>query len=136
VIERIESQGGVIACIESGWIQSEIQNAAYQFQRDLEKGEEIVVGVNKYVQENEVPFETLKVSEQTAQEQIERLKKFKANRDKDKVNAELEKISKAAKNDENLIPHFVTAVEAHVTLGEISDELRKIFGKHQERITL
>jgi methylmalonyl-CoA mutase N-terminal domain/subunit len=136
LIELIESQGGVINCIENGWIQSEIQNSAYQFQKSLEKGEEVVVGVNKHVQHNEPPFETLKISEKTAQEQIERLKKFKAQRDASKVRAHLEKIEKAARGDENLIALFVPAVEDGTTLGEISDVLRGVFGTFKERITL
>ena len=69
-IERIESLGGVIACVESGWIQSEIQNSAYQFQKDLEAKKEIVVGVNQFVHEEEAPVETLKISEEVAREQI------------------------------------------------------------------
>ncbi len=136
LIERIETQGGVVSCIESGWIQSEIQNAAYQFQRALEKNEEVVVGVNKYTHENEAPFETLKVSETVAHEQIERLKKFKASRNQSEVQSHIEKITKAAKEDQNLIPLFVDAVENKVTLGEISDALRSVFGHFKERITL
>lgn len=135
-IERIESLGGVVACIESGWIQGEIQNAAYQFQKDLEAKKEIVVGVNEFVQENETPTETLKISEATAREQVERLTKFKANRDADKVKAALEKISAAARGSENLMPLFVSAVENKVTLGEISDTLRQVFGLYKETITL
>lgn len=136
LIERIETQGGVVACIESGWIQSEIQNAAYQFQRNLERGEEVVVGVNRHVHESEPPFETLKVSESVAQEQIDRLKKFKANRDAAAVEDHLNKIVKAAKEDQNLIPLFIEAVENNVTLGEISDALRSVFGHFKERVTL
>lgn len=136
LIERIESQGGVVTCIENGWIQSEIQNAAYQFQRALEKNEEVVVGVNKYTHENEPPFETLKVSEKVADEQIKRLKAFKARRNNDLVKKHLSQISTAAKEDQNLIPLFVSAVENNVTLGEISDSLRDVFGLFKEKITL
>lgn len=136
VIERIETQGGVVACIENGWIQSEIQNAAYKFQRDLEKGEETVVGVNQFVHENEAAFETLKVSEEVSKEQIVRLKRFKSSRDNEKVKAHLQKITTAAKEERNLIPLFVEAVEAQVTLGEISDALRHVYGQFKERITL
>jgi methylmalonyl-CoA mutase, N-terminal domain len=136
LIERIETQGGVVACIESGWIQSEIQNAAYQFQRDLEKGSEVVVGVNKYAQTNETPFETLKVSEKVSDEQVSRLKKFKSQRDHSLVQNHLSKITQAAKEDQNLMPLFVEAVENNVTLGEISDSLRQVFGHFKERITL
>lgn len=136
LIERIETQGGVISCIENGWIQSEIQNAAYTYQKDLENKSEVVVGVNEFVNEKEAPFETLKISEKVAHEQIERLKRFKANRNQVLVQTHLEKIQTAAKGNDNLIPLFVSAVEDQVTLGEISDVLRKVFGLFKERITL
>ena len=135
-IERIDSLGGVIACIESGFIQGEIQNAAYQFQMDLEKGKEVVVGVNKFTQEEEVKPETLKISEAVATEQIERLKAFKGRRDKGHVDTQIKQLQEAAKNEQNLLPHFVSCVENNVTLGEISECLRGVFGRHQERITL
>ncbi len=136
-IERIEGLGGVIACIESGWIQNEIQNAAYQFQKDLESKREIVVGVNEFINEDEAQNGGgLKISEDIALEQIERLKKFKAKRDPAKIAAQLEKIRNAASGTENLMPVFIEAVENHVTLGEIAEELRKVFGLHKESITL
>jgi methylmalonyl-CoA mutase N-terminal domain/subunit len=135
-IERIESLGGVIACIESGWIQNEIQNSAYQYQKDVESKKEIIVGVNEFVQETEKPTETLKISEAIGKEQIQRLQKFKKSRDAKKVAAALEKIEKAARGTDNLIPLFVEAVESKVTLGEISDTLRKVFGLFRENVTL
>jgi methylmalonyl-CoA mutase, N-terminal domain len=135
-IERIEALGGVVACIESGWMQNEIQNAAYQFQKDVETKKEIVVGVNAFVQGDEIPMETMKISENVGKEQIERLKKFKASRDKKLVESSLAKIKAAAESKDNLMPLFVEAVEAKVTLGEISDVLRKAFGLFKETITL
>lgn len=135
-IERIESLGGVVACIESGYIQSEIQSAAYQYQMDVEHKREIVVGVNQFAQTNEDPFEVLKISESVAVEQIERLKKFKARRDQSLVQSHLNKIESAARSDQNLIPIYVRSVQDGVTLGEISDTLRKVFGLFKETITL
>lgn len=135
-IERIEGLGGVVSCIESGWIQNEIQNASYQFQKDLESKKEIVVGVNEFVQNESYPSDILKVSEAVSKEQIERLKAFKAKRSQDKVIAQLARVRKAAESTENLMPVFIEAVENHVTLGEISDELRKVFGLYKETITL
>lgn len=135
-IQRIENLGGVVKCIESGWIQREIQQAAYAFQKAVESKEEIVVGVNDFVQtSNEVP-EVLKISEETAREQITRLKKFKANRDSAKVHGALEKIRNAAAGGDNLMPPIVDAVENHVTLGEVSDALRAVFGLYKETITV
>jgi methylmalonyl-CoA mutase, N-terminal domain len=135
-IERIEGLGGVISCIETGWIQNEIQNAAYQFQRDMEAKKEIVVGVNEFVQQESYPSDILKVSEDVSRDQVQRLKAFKAKRDNKKIEQALQQLRKAAEGDENLLPHFIAAVENHVTLGEISEELRKVFGLFKETITL
>ena len=135
-IDRIENMNGVIACIENGWIQNEIQSAAYKFQMDLEKGEEIVVGVNQFVDSKSEPFETLKIPEDTAKEQVQRLKAFKQKRDDKLVQKQLEKLTNAAQSDDNLMPLFIEAVDNNVTLGEISDALRKVFGLYKEKITL
>jgi methylmalonyl-CoA mutase N-terminal domain/subunit len=135
-IERIEGLGGVISCIESGWIQNEIQNASYQFQKDLEAKKEIVVGVNEFVQEEKYSSDILKVSEEVSKDQIARLKAFKSKRDSRKVEQQLQALRKAAEGTENLVPHFISCVENHVTLGEISEELRKVFGLFKESITL
>ncbi len=135
-IERIEGLGGVIPCIESGWIQNEIQNASYQFQKDLEAKKEIVVGVNEFVQEERDRTETLKITEAVAREQIQRLTAFKARRDAKKVAAQLERVRNAARGSDNLMPVFIESVENHVTLGEIAEELRKVFGLFKESITL
>jgi methylmalonyl-CoA mutase N-terminal domain/subunit len=135
-IERIDGMGGVIRCIENGFMQSEIQNSAYQFQREVESKEQIIVGVNEYVQKEDVSPEILKVTEEVARDQIARLKAFKAKRDSAKVRGHLEKISNAASGSDNLMPLFTDAVDAGVTLGEISDTLRKTFGLFKETITL
>lgn len=135
-IDRIEAQGGVVKCIETGWIQREIQQAAYNFQRAVERKEEVVVGVNEFIQASNEKPEILRVSEATATEQIARLKRFKAARDMKQVASQLERIEKAARGTENLMPILVDAVEAGVTLGEISDALRAIFGLFKETITV
>lgn len=136
-IERIEGLGGVIPCIESGWIQNEIQNAAYQYQKDLEAKREIQVGVNEFVQEEPPPSDVLKVTEAVAREQIARLKAYKAKRDPKKVATQLRKIREAAASSQtNLVEVFIEAVENQITLGEISEELRQVFGLFRESITL
>lgn len=135
-IERIESLGGVIACIESGFIQGEIQNSAYQYQKDVDAKREIIVGVNDFIQPEPQKIETLKVTEEIARDQISRLKTFKAKRDANVIRAHLEKIRSAATTAANLIPLFIDAVEDGVTLGEISDELRKVFGTYRESVKL
>lgn len=135
-IERIEGLGGMISCIESGWIQNEIQNASYQYQKDLETKAEIVVGQNEFVQEEPYPSDILKVSEDVARDQLTRLKAFKTKRDNKVVTQKLSAIRNAAEGKDNLMPLFVDAVENHVTLGEISEDLRKVFGLFKESITL
>jgi methylmalonyl-CoA mutase N-terminal domain/subunit len=135
-IQRIEALGGVIKCIESGWIQREIQTAAYNFQRAVESKEEIVVGVNDFVQASVGDPEVLRISEQVSREQVTRLKKFKAARDMVAVAASLERIRQAARATDGLMPLFIEAVECGATLGEISDALRGVFGLFKETITV
>jgi methylmalonyl-CoA mutase N-terminal domain/subunit len=135
-IARIDSLGGVVACIESGWLQNEIQNSAYRFQKEVEEKKELIVGVNEFTQDSAHTIETLKISEATATEQIQRLKAFKSKRDAKAVASALAVIETAARSTDNLMPAFVSAVEAHATLGEISDVLRKVFGLHRENVTL
>lgn len=135
-IDRIEDMNGVIACIENGWIQNEIQSAAYKFQMDLESGKEVVVGVNQFVDSKSEPFDTLKIPEETAHEQVQRLTKFKQKRDHKLVKKQLEQLTNAAQTGDNLMPLFIEAVDNNVTLGEISDALRKVFGLYKEKITL
>lgn len=135
-IERIDSLGGVVACIDSGFMQNEIQNSAYQFQKDLESKSEIVVGVNEFTQDEKEPLQTLKISEAIAKEQVQRLSKFKKGRKVKNVQKSLERIENCASTKENLMPAFIDAVENHATLGEISDVLRKVFGLYRENVTL
>lgn len=135
-IRRIEEMGGVVKCVESGWIQREIQTAAYKFQRAVESKEEIVVGVNAFVQDETSEPEVLKISEDVAREQIQRLKAFKSSRDPKVVATHLERVRNGAAGDANLMPLFVDAVENGVTLGEISDSLRSVFGLFRETITV
>ena len=135
-IERIEGLGGVVKCIESGWIQNEIQNAAYQFQKDLDAKREVVVGVNEFTEGASATPDVLRVSEDVAREQIARLKAFKARRDQTRVTAALAQVRASAAGTTNLMPTFIDAVEAGATLGEISDELRAVFGLFKESVTL
>lgn len=135
-ITRIEGLGGVVKCIESGWIQREIQQAAYVYQRAVESKDEIVVGVNDFVQAQTHEPEVLKISEAVAHEQIARLTRFKAGRDAAVVKKHLERITNAAQGKDNLMPVFIDAVENKVTLGEIADSLRGVFGLFKETITI
>lgn len=135
-IQRIEDLGGVLKCIESGWIQKEIQEAAYRFQKDFESKEAIVVGVNEFQVEDEVPPEILKIKSTVEKEQIARLKAFKKKRNAKIVKTKLELLQNASQTKDNLMPVFIDCVENKVTLGEIADTLRKSFGLYKETITI
>jgi methylmalonyl-CoA mutase N-terminal domain/subunit len=132
-IDRIQGLGGVISCIESGWIQNEIHKAAYEFQLDLDKKNKIVVGMNDFTLEDEKPPEVLKINESVQKDQIQRLKKFKTKRNKKTVQSILERVRSAAEGGDNLMPLFIEAVDKNVTLGEISDELRMVFGLFRQK---
>lgn len=136
-INRIDELGGVIRCIQDGWIQKEIQTSAYKFQKDMENEKEIIVGVNAFQDEKDNnTIDILKVDPEIEKEQIQRLQVFKNNRDLKTIEKHLEKIRNAAEGEANLIPLFVDAVNEKVTLGEISDSLRKVFGQYKETVTL
>jgi methylmalonyl-CoA mutase, N-terminal domain len=134
-LKTIKDRGGMIKCIESGWVQKEIQNAAYKYQLEMDKLEKVIVGVNAF-QSDDVPFDTLKMDPKIEKEQVRRLVAFKKKRDPEKVSASLSKIEIAAQGTDNLIPLFVDAVDNGVTLGEISDCLRAVFGLYRETITI
>ncbi len=129
-IEKIDEMGGMIKAIEKGYVQREIQKSAYEKQKAIDSGEIVVVGVNKYQIEEEIQIDLLRVDKSVVEKQIERLKKFRENRDKKKVEEALDKLRKAAeKDDENLMPYVLDAVKAKATLGEITDALREVFGE-------
>ena len=135
-IQRIEELGGMIACIENGWVQNEIQNSAYKQQMDMENNRQVIVGVNKFQQDSDLQVQSLKVSEEVVREQMEQLKKFKARRNKNDIQKCLIKIKETAMGEENLMPLMIHAVESSVTLGEISQALREVFGQYRETIFL
>lgn len=135
-IQRIEDLGGVVRCIESGFLQGEIQAEAYKAQKALEDGKQVQVGVNKYIVEETYKPEVLKVDPQVQKDQVMRTKAFKARRDPQKVKLQLEKIRNAASSRNNLMSVLVEAVENHITLGEISQALEDVFQRYQEVVTL
>ncbi|MCS7221802.1 MAG: methylmalonyl-CoA mutase family protein [Anaerolineae bacterium] len=131
-IAKIDALGGALRAIEQGYIQREIQEAAYCVQQAIERGEQIVVGVNRFVTEAEPPIEILRVDEQAQAEQIRRLQQVRARRDPTRVAELLAQLESAARRpDAELMPLFVTCVEHYVTLGEICGVLRQVFGEYQ-----
>ncbi len=129
-IQKIDDLGGALAAIQSGYMQSEIQEAAYQFQRAVETGEQTVVGVNAFEVEEEIELDRLKVNPALEQSQHASLKALRQNRDAARVSELLTHLEAAARGDENLMPLFITCVETHITLGEICGLLREIWGEY------
>lgn len=131
-IEKVEALGGVIPAIEQGWIQRQIEEAAYRFGQEVERGERIIVGVNKFTSEAETPIELLKIDENVEKDQIRKLKEVKESRDNALVKQHLKAIADAARGTDNLMPFILDAVRAYASIGEICDSLRSVFGEYQE----
>jgi methylmalonyl-CoA mutase N-terminal domain/subunit len=130
-IARIDAMGGTLAAIEKGYIQGEIQNAAYAYQQSIERGESIVVGVNKFRLAEENPPATFRMDPALERQQVERLRELRASRG-DEVQTRLGELEQAARGTENLMPRILAACESLATVGEISDRLRRVFGEYRE----
>jgi methylmalonyl-CoA mutase, N-terminal domain len=135
-IEKIDAMGGMLRAIESGFVQGEIQKAAYEYQRSVERREQIVVGVNEFVAEEERGVPTLRIDAQIERTQIERLQALRSRRDASRVEGNLAELERRAATSENLVPAILTAVESLATVGEISDTLRRTFGEYQESVVI
>jgi methylmalonyl-CoA mutase N-terminal domain/subunit len=131
-VERIDAMGGTLAAIESGYIQGEIQNAAYAFQTAVERGEQIVVGVNRFKQAEEHSPMTFRMDPAIESSQVERLREMRASRSQAMTNDTLDALEQAARSSDNLMPKILEACEARATVGEISDRLRRVFGEYRE----
>ncbi len=129
LIEKIDAMGGSVSSIEQGFVQNEIAKSAYEYQRQIEQGNKIIVGVNKFHTEEKNIIPVFKVDELVQSLQIEKLNALKLKRDNVKVISSLKLIHEKALSGENIMPSVLEAVENYCTLGEISDELRKIFGE-------
>ncbi|MCH8905434.1 MAG: methylmalonyl-CoA mutase, partial [Bacteroidetes bacterium] len=119
------------SAIEQDFLQNEISGSAYKYQKDIESGDKIIVGVNKYEDEEESPENIFEVDDSIRVKQTEKLKDLRAKRDGEKVQALLSQIESSAGGTENLMPLIIESVENMVTLGEISDALRKVFGEYK-----
>ncbi|HTN53838.1 MAG TPA: methylmalonyl-CoA mutase family protein [Anaeromyxobacter sp.] len=134
-IAKIDELGGMVHAISKGYVQREIQEAAYAWQRQVEAKEQVVVGVNAF-RSDDPPVPVMKVDPALETAQVERLKAFRARRSAAGAKAALEAVRAAAKGTENLVPFLVAAVKAEATLGEISDVLREVFGEYRETVVL
>jgi len=132
-LEEIEKLGGAVETIESGYFQKCIREAAYNKQKDVQTKNRIVVGVNDYVDREEIDIPTFKPPKESARRQIEKLKRLKSRRNSRAVQEALERVKDVAKTEENLVPAVVDAVRQYATLGEISGALRSVFGEYHDR---
>jgi methylmalonyl-CoA mutase N-terminal domain/subunit len=135
-LKKIETMGGMLRAIESGYVQREIQESAYRFQKAIEAEEHIVVGVNRFQLEQEPPVQVLRIDPALEQAQIERVRALRARRDAKAVAAALSKLEEAAGTNENLLPRILQCVEAYATVGEISNTLRRVWGEYRETSTV
>jgi methylmalonyl-CoA mutase N-terminal domain/subunit len=135
-IARIDAMGGMLRAIEAGYVQGEIQKAAYEYQQAIERGEQIVVGVNAFRAEEEKPIPTLRIDPEIERAQVARLQVLRAKRDAAKTKAALAEVERRATTTENLLPAILAAVEAYATVGEISDALRRAWGEYRESVVV
>jgi len=133
LMDQVEEEGGVVACIEKGFIQRQIENSAYEYQNEIERGERIIVGVNRFQVEGEARPPLLRIDPSIERSQVRDLAKFKKIRDNGHVNRSLALLKSAAQGDDNLMPVILESVRAYATLGEICDVLREVFGEYRYR---
>jgi methylmalonyl-CoA mutase N-terminal domain/subunit len=135
-IDKIDELGGAASAIEKGFIQREIQESAYRYQREIEKAERVVVGVNRFQVEEESPRDLLRVDPAVRLSQMERLRQLTSERDNGRVKGILDRLKKAAGGSDNLMPVILDAVRSYATLGEVCDALRDVFGEYQPVSTI
>jgi methylmalonyl-CoA mutase N-terminal domain/subunit len=135
-IEKLGAMGGMLRAIEAGYVQGEIQKAAYEFQRAIEKKDQIVVGVNDFIAEEPRTIPTLRIDVEIERTQIARLNALRAKRDSARAKSALAELQRRAATTENLLPAILAAVESYATIGEISDTLRRVFGEYHESVII
>jgi methylmalonyl-CoA mutase N-terminal domain/subunit len=135
-LDRIEAIGGMLRAIEQGWVQQEIQNAAYSYQRAVDSGEATVVGVNRFTREDEPGIPIQRINEDLERKQVERLQALRQRRDKARWRNTLDRVKDHARTGENLMPAILEAVENYATVGEIAAAMREVFGEYQESVVI
>jgi methylmalonyl-CoA mutase N-terminal domain/subunit len=132
-IKKIDAMGGTLAAIEQGFIQKEIQNSAYRFQKEIEANDRVYVGINKYTMKEPPPTGLVKVDMSVGEVKTAELKKYRAERDQAKWKAALDKLSQVSRTDENVMPYVVEAVKAKATVGEICNVWREVYGEYRPK---
>jgi len=135
-LDKIEALGGMLKAIERGYVQQEIQNAAYDYQQAVDREQAVVVGVNRFTIDEEKPIPLLRIDEALERKQVERIRALRMRRDKAAWEAALREVEEAARSGANLMPAIIGAVEALATVGEISDAMRKVFGEYREAVVV
>jgi methylmalonyl-CoA mutase N-terminal domain/subunit len=135
-IAKIDALGGMLRAIEAGYVQGEIQKAAYEYQQAVERGEQIVVGVNAFHAEEEKPIPTLRIDPEIERAQVARVQALRAKRNAAKAKEALAEVERRAATTENLLPAILAAVEGYATVGEISDALRRAWGEYRESVVV
>jgi len=131
LIEQIEKLGGAVRAIETGFVQREIEESAWRYQREIEEGERVIVGVNRFTLEEEPPVPVMKIDPEVDRRRAAEVRAYRGDRDQDAVTAALEKLKRAAGSSENLFPYVLDSFRARATLGEVAGALRQIWGEHQ-----
>ena len=131
IIDQIDDKGGAIDAIKDGWTQQEIVNSSYKYQQSIDQKEKIVVGLNKYTEDDELNINLQKIDENALKKQVSRLKDLKVSRDNMNVKNKINAIEECSQTNENLIPKIIEAIRSECTLGEISDAMRKSFGEYK-----
>jgi methylmalonyl-CoA mutase N-terminal domain/subunit len=135
-LDRIAVLGGMLRAIEQGWVQQEIQNAAYDYQRAVDSGEATVVGVNRFTRDEEPPIPIQRIDEALERKQVERVRALRQRRDKARWQAAVTRVKDHARSGENLMPAILEAVESYATVGEIAAAMREVFGEYQESVVV
>ena len=135
-INKIDLMGGMVSAIEAGYVQSEIQNSSYKFEKELETGNKIVVGVNKFQIKEDSQKDLLKININVQEEQIKFLHKIKAERNNDEVKSKLKNLEKAAEGSDNLMSYILSAVKSYASIGEICNTMRSVFGEYKEHVVI
>ncbi|HEY4901725.1 MAG TPA: methylmalonyl-CoA mutase family protein [Terriglobales bacterium] len=135
-LDKIDAMGGTLKAIERGYIQAEIQNAAYEYQQAVDRKEAIVVGVNAFGIDEEKPIPLQHIDESLERKQVERLKALRVKRDQAKWKASIQHVEDCARGSNNLMPAIIEAVDANATVGEISDAMRRVYGEYKETVVI
>jgi methylmalonyl-CoA mutase, N-terminal domain len=135
-IQKIDALGGMLHAIEVGYVQREIQEAAYQYQKAVESGEAVVVGVNRFRSDADAPVPTLRIDPAVERAQVERVRALRERRDAEQTEVALTLLEDAARSTDNLLPRILSCVESLATVGEISHRLRRVWGEYREAVTV